>query len=188
MSINSPSGALPVREMLTRTRPICGAALGCGRDLIDVVGSHRSAIDPPGHAVLQANPRAFCDTRRMRVDVDQAWGDDLAARIDGIGGIARDVSLDRGDLARNDRHVTAGERRGRRAEELAPIHHGPPFPTSTTGVTFITRCERSVPSPADDAPGRGGRRPRGGARIRDPAQAPCVAGQSTQNLSNDRNG
>src|SRR5260370_31548966 len=27
MSINSPSGALPVREMLTRTRPICGAAL-----------------------------------------------------------------------------------------------------------------------------------------------------------------
>jgi hypothetical protein len=42
------------------------------------------------------------------VDVDQARGDDLAAGIDGIGGIAPDISIDRGDLARDDRNVADG--------------------------------------------------------------------------------
>ena len=145
-----------------------------GGNLIDVVGSRRSAVDPAGHTVLQANVRAFRHTGSMGVDVDQARGDDLAAGIDGIGGIVPDISIDHGDLARDDRHVAdgikpdrwidhapafdneiicrgrqvsnAGERRGscsRCAEELAPIHCGPPFPNIDDGCIFTTRRKRS---------------------------------------------
>ena len=35
----------------------------------------------------------------MGVDVDQPRSNDLAARIDRLGGVARDVGLDRDDLA-----------------------------------------------------------------------------------------
>jgi hypothetical protein len=41
----------------------------------------------------------------MGVDVDQAGGDDLAARIDGLGSVACDVGLDRHDPALGDRDV-----------------------------------------------------------------------------------
>jgi len=86
------------------------------------------------------------------VDVDQARGDDLAARIDGLGGVGRDVGLDRRDPAAGDRHVAhrvkpdgrindaaslddeivgrgggrrnAGEQRGAGADKLASVHHG----------------------------------------------------------------
>jgi hypothetical protein len=163
MSISSPSPALPVREMLTRTRPTCGRG---GGDLIDVVGARRSAVDPAGHAVLQANARALRHAGSMGVDVDQTRGDDLAAGIYGIGGIASDIDIDRGDLARDDRHVAdsiksdrwidhapafdneiigrggqvsnTGERRcgSRCAEELAPVHCGPPFPNIDDGCSF----------------------------------------------------
>ena len=91
--------------MLTRTRPICGAALRDGGDLIDVVGAARAGIDPAGHAVLQGQLRPFLAAAGMGVDVDQARGDDLAARIDRFGGVARDVGIDRRDLAADDRHV-----------------------------------------------------------------------------------
>ena len=76
-----------------------------GGDLIDVVGAARAGIDPAGHAVLQEQRRPFLAAAGMGVDVDQARGDDLAARIDRFGGVARDVGLDRGDLAAGDRHV-----------------------------------------------------------------------------------
>jgi hypothetical protein len=93
----------------------------------------------------------------MGVDVDQARGDELTACIDGIRGIGPNVGVDRGDFARDDRHVadgiepdrwidhapafddqiigcrrqiaSAGEHRSSSsgcADELAPIHHGPP--------------------------------------------------------------
>ena len=40
------------------------------------------------------------------VDVDQARDDDLAARVDGLGGaVGRDVGLDGRDAAARDRHV-----------------------------------------------------------------------------------
>ena len=41
----------------------------------------------------------------MGMDVDQARDDELAARIDGVGGVSRDVGLDGGDAASRDRHV-----------------------------------------------------------------------------------
>ena len=105
MSCNSPPGATPVRAMLTRSAADLRRAPRDGGDLIDVVGSRRAGIDPAGHAVLQAQRRPFLAAAGVGVDVDQARRDDLAARIDRIGGVARDVGLDRHDLAAGDRHV-----------------------------------------------------------------------------------
>jgi hypothetical protein len=70
-----------------------------GGDLIDVVGAARAGIDPAGYAVLQGQLRPFLATAGMGVDVDQARGDDLAARIDRLRGVGRDVGVDRRDLA-----------------------------------------------------------------------------------------
>jgi hypothetical protein len=81
---------------------------GCprnGRDLIDVVRASRAGIDPAGHTVLQQQRRAFIAAAGMGVDVDQSWSDDLAARIDRLGGVARDVGLDRDDPAAGNREV-----------------------------------------------------------------------------------
>jgi hypothetical protein len=41
----------------------------------------------------------------MGVNVDQARGDNLPARINRLGGVSRDVGLDRCDLSPRDRHV-----------------------------------------------------------------------------------
>jgi hypothetical protein len=41
----------------------------------------------------------------MGVDVDQSRSNDLAARVDRLGGVARDVGLDRDDLAAGNRNV-----------------------------------------------------------------------------------
>jgi len=89
----------------------------------------------------------------MGVDIDQSRSNDLAARIDRLGGVARDVGLDRDDLAAGNRNVAdriepsrgvddapaldneivgrrasfwnVGEQRSRtRAHELASVHHG----------------------------------------------------------------
>src|SRR6202035_3335590 len=86
MSCNSPPGAMtPVRAMLTRQRPICGAA-PCNRgNRIHIVRSARTGVTPAGRPVLAA--------AGMGVDVDQAWSDDLAPRIDRLNGIARDVGF-----------------------------------------------------------------------------------------------
>ena len=42
----------------------------------------------------------------MGVDVDQSRSNDLAARIDRLGGVARDVGLDCDDLSASNRNVT----------------------------------------------------------------------------------
>src|SRR5262245_26151776 len=89
----------------------------------------------------------------MGVDVDQSGSNDLAARIDRLGGIARDVGLDRDDLAAGNGYVAyriepnrgvddapalnkkivgrrasfwnVGEQRSpTHAHELASVHHG----------------------------------------------------------------
>src|SRR5262249_54356394 len=41
----------------------------------------------------------------MGVDIDQSRSNDLAARVDRLGGVARDVGLDRDDLAAGNRNV-----------------------------------------------------------------------------------
>src|SRR5580704_12098302 len=54
---------------------------------------------------MKSERRPFLAARGMSVDVDQAWRDNLAARIDHRRGLASDVRLDRGDPACGNRHV-----------------------------------------------------------------------------------
>jgi hypothetical protein len=148
-----------VRRNPTRDVDKDAADLRCcargGGDLIDVVGSRRSAIDPADHAVPQANARAFRHTGSMGVDVDQAPGDDLAAGIDGIGGIAPDISIDRGDLACDDRHVSDGIKPDRW------IDHAPAFDNEIIGRGGVA----TLPSGSDDGLEESGK---------DPGRPQCV--------------
>src|SRR5262249_31566169 len=88
-----------------RTRDVDEAAadLRCaardGGDFIHVVCAARAGIDPTGHAVLQAHRRPVLAAAGVGVDVDQARRDDLAARIDGVGGACGDVRRYGGNLA-----------------------------------------------------------------------------------------
>src|ERR1700678_406570 len=52
----------------------------------------------------------------MGMDIDQAWNDDLATRIDGFGSVARNAGLDRDNPAARYRHVTRRVKRGRRID------------------------------------------------------------------------
>src|SRR5262245_2432268 len=83
-SCSSPPGATPVRASYLRrfSRD--------GRDCVDVVGSARTGIDPPGDAVPQAHGWTFLAAPRVGVDVDEPGGDDLVTGIDRFGRIARD--------------------------------------------------------------------------------------------------
>ena len=90
-------------------------------DLIDVVGAARAGIDPAGHAVLQEQLRPFLAAAGMGVNVDQARRNDLAARIDRLGGVARDVGLDRRDLAAGNRHVADGIEPDRRIDDAPAL-------------------------------------------------------------------
>ena len=81
----------------------------------------RAGIDPARHAVLQAQRRPFLAAAGMGVDVDQARRDDLAARIDRFGGVARDVGLDRRDVAASDRHVADGIEPDRRIDDAPAL-------------------------------------------------------------------
>ena len=62
-----------------------------GSDLIDVVCAARAGIDPACHAVLQGQRRPFLAAAGVSMDVDQARRDDLAARIDHVGGAGRNA-------------------------------------------------------------------------------------------------
>ena len=72
---------------------------------VHIVRSARAGIDPGGDAVLQTHRRALLTAPGMGVDVDQARNDNLAARIDVLGGIRRDAGLDRRNPAASDRHI-----------------------------------------------------------------------------------
>jgi len=71
------------------------------RDLhqrVDVVRARRSAVRHRRDAVAQERGRRQVGRADVHVDVDQAWRDDLSARIDHVGGIRRgDARLDRAD-------------------------------------------------------------------------------------------
>ena len=85
--------------MLTSRRPTFGAAPGDGAAFVDLVGAERAGIDVAGDAILQRQGGTFLGAGRMGVDVDEARHDELAAGIDGIGGIAGDVRRDGHDAA-----------------------------------------------------------------------------------------
>src|SRR5580693_2804356 len=76
-----------------------------GCDLIDIVSAARTGVDPTGHAILQAHWRPFLALAGMGVNVDQARSHDLAARIDGLGGVAGYICRDRRNPTVHNRHV-----------------------------------------------------------------------------------
>src|SRR5205807_9825854 len=76
-----------------------------GNRFADMIGSLRSRIDEPGHAVCEAECWSVLDTSGVSMDIDQTRHDELAAGIDYFRGIACDIGLDRGDSAAGDRHV-----------------------------------------------------------------------------------
>ena len=84
-----------VDEQAADIRP----APGDGAAFVDLVGAERAGIDVAGDAILQRQRRTFLGAGRMGVDVDEAGYDELAAGIDGIGGIAGDVRRDGHDAA-----------------------------------------------------------------------------------------
>ena len=100
MSCSSPPGATPVRAMLTQGAADLRRCLARRRRFRRCCRLPRAGIDPARYAVLQRQRRSFLAAAGVGVDVDQAGGDDLAARIDRLGGVARDVGLDRDDACR----------------------------------------------------------------------------------------
>jgi hypothetical protein len=86
------------RDVDQDTAGLRGAACN-SRNLVDVVGAARPGIDPGGHTVLQAHRRTVLAEAGMGVNVDQTRRDNLAMRVDRLGGIARDIFRNRNDLA-----------------------------------------------------------------------------------------
>src|SRR5439155_7509497 len=76
-----------------------------GGNLIDDVCSSRAGIDPAGHAVLQGQRRPLFAAAGMRMDVDQAWRDDLPAGIDRVGSTRRNGGFYYHDPAAVERYV-----------------------------------------------------------------------------------
>ena len=78
---------------------------GDGNHFSDAIRSLRSRIDKPRHAVRETQRGPICDAGGMRVDVEQARDDDLAARIKCFRGLVCDVCLHGRNAAAGDRHV-----------------------------------------------------------------------------------
>ena len=68
---------------------------GDGHDVVDPIRALRSGVDESGHAVGEADRRTVFHACRVRMDVDQAGHDDLAARVDGVRGIGLEIRFRR---------------------------------------------------------------------------------------------
>ena len=73
-----------------------------------MIGALRAGINPAGDAVLQHERRSVGGSRYVRMDVEQAGDDELATRIDRVGGISRDAGVDRRDAACGNSDVSDG--------------------------------------------------------------------------------
>ncbi len=79
-SIVSPSGRMPARPMLTSTRPGCGDALARPPPTSPIASAPAEPrVDPTRDAVREQQRRPFRVAARVRVDVDEAGNDELAA-------------------------------------------------------------------------------------------------------------
>ena len=103
--------------MLMSTRPGCGDALGDRDDGVDAVGAGRARVDPARDAVAQQHSRAFRIAARMRMDVDQAGHDELAARVERCGRLGGERGLDGRDSAGRDADVANGVEPQRRIDD-----------------------------------------------------------------------
>ncbi len=73
---------------------------------IDVIGAGRPRIDKSRDAVLESQRGCALVATRMSVNVDEPRRNDLTARLDRVGGIARDIGLNGGDAPTRDGHIT----------------------------------------------------------------------------------
>src|SRR5262249_6134104 len=117
LAVGGDAGA---RDVDQRTADLRRAARDRG-DLIEIVGAARPGVDPGGVAGLPQHRRAPPAAASMGVDVDQAGGHDLAARVDRLGGVARNIGFDRRDAAGGDRDVAYGIESDRRIDDAAAL-------------------------------------------------------------------
>ena len=102
-------------------------------DGVDAVGARRARVDPARDAVAQQHAGTFQVAARMRVDVDQARHDELAAGVERRGALGRERGLDGRDSARRDADVAHGVEPQRRVDdapafddEVEPCAAAPP--------------------------------------------------------------
>jgi hypothetical protein len=76
-----------------------------GNRVGNVIGALAARIDPSRHPVMQDELRSLSISTDVRVNVEQTGDDELAARVDHVGGISRDAGSDCGDASARDRHV-----------------------------------------------------------------------------------
>src|SRR5579871_2927282 len=170
-SIVSPSGRIPARPMLIRTRQSCGAPLATA-----IVSPILSAPFDPA-SISPVTPSARHKTgpslsRGVRVDIDQPGDHQLAFGIDGFHRLARKIGVDGQDLTLRNRYVSNpiqfprgidhapalnkqvalhGLRRKRRgsrrhAYKLTPIHHGIGYPRHKYSKASGRVCRFTLPS------------------------------------------
>ena len=75
---------------------------------VQIVGAGRAGVDPARDAVLQAQRGAPSVARGVRVNVDQAWDDELAAGVERSGRRLADGRLHGRDAACRDPYVAHG--------------------------------------------------------------------------------
>ena len=92
-------------------------------DRIDAVGAGRARIDVTRDAVLQAERGAFHVASRVRMDVDQARHDELAACVEHARAAGIERGLDGGDAARGDPEVAHGVEPKRRIDHATALDH-----------------------------------------------------------------
>src|SRR5215471_8751560 len=93
---SSPPGATPVRAILMSKRPVCGAP----RATAAMASTLSAPADPASTQPVtpsERQGRALLGAGRVGVDVDEAWRDDLATRVDRFGCVRRYIGLNRRD-------------------------------------------------------------------------------------------
>ena len=90
-----------------------------GNRIGNMIRALRPCIDPPRDPVPQHESWPVGRPSRVGVDVNQAWNDELAARIDDVDRAAHDVGFHRGNAAARNRHVADGVEPDRGIDDAA---------------------------------------------------------------------
>ncbi len=105
--------------MLTSTRPVCGDGFRDRDDGVQVVGAAEPASIQPVTPSRRHSAGPSGVARRVRMDVDQAGNDELAARIERCGRRGADRGLHGGDAPGRDADVADGVEPQRRIDDPA---------------------------------------------------------------------
>jgi hypothetical protein len=86
-----------------------------------VIRALRSRIYQPSYAVGEAQRRPILDTRRVGMDINQPGHYQLAARVDRVDGVGRDIGRDSHNPALRDRHVPYRVQLTRRIDDVSTL-------------------------------------------------------------------